>query len=179
MHAIISELDTQSSDVVKELWGRLREACGLMAIYKLPTPHITWFVAETLDVQSVEAIIADLSSRSRELSTYVFGFGIFSGQRPVFYLPLVKSQAMIDLHNEIWSQVIAFSQRPNRYYSPNLWLPHITLAINDITKESLACALESVAFEPVEMKVTADNLIVVAQEDDPSSLALKQFRFTG
>jgi 2'-5' RNA ligase len=179
MYAIISELDSQSSDVVKELWSRLCEACGLKAIYNLPTPHFTWFVAETLDVQAVEVIVADLSSRSRELTTYVFGFGIFSGERPVFYLPLVKSQAMTDLHNEIWSQVISYSQRPTRYYSPNFWLPHITLAINDITKESLACALESVAFDHVEMKVSADNLIVVTQEDDPSSLALKQFRFTG
>lgn len=179
MYAIISELDFKSSVVVKDLWARLREACGLMAIYELPTPHFTWFVAETLDVQAVKTIIADLSARSRELTTYVFGFGIFSGERPVFYLPLVKSQAMIDLHNEIWSQVISYTQRPTRYYSPNFWLPHITLAINDITKENLACAIESVAFEHVEMKVTADNLIVVAQEDDPSSLELKQFRFSG
>lgn len=179
MYAIISELDTQSSVLVKDLWGRLREACGLMAIYKLPTPHFTWFAADTLDVAAVEEIIADLSARSEELISYVFGFGIFSGERPVFYLPLVKSQTMIDLHNEIWSQVISYSRGRNRYYSPNFWLPHITLAINDITKESLACALESVAFEPVEMKISTNNLIVVAQEDDPSSLALKQFRFNG
>jgi len=39
--------------------------------------------------------------------------------------------------------------------------------------------LESVAFEPVEMRITVDNLIVVAQEDDPSSMALKKFRFMG
>ena len=177
MYAIISELDSQSSVVVKELWSRLREACGLMAIYELPTPHFTWFVAETIDVQAVEAIIADLSSRSRELTSYVFGFGIFSGERPVFYLPLVKSQAMIDLHVEIWNKVISYSHRPTRYYSPAFWLPHITLAINDITKESLVCALESVAFEQVEMTVSTDNLIVVTQDDDPSSLAFKQFLF--
>jgi len=179
MYAIISELDPQSSDIVKDLWGRLRQACGLMAIYELPTPHFTWFVAENLDVPAVEAVIADLSARTRELTTFVFGFGIFSGERPVFYLPLVKSQAMMDLHNEIWHQVMACSQHPSQYYSPKFWLPHITLAINDITRESLVCALESVAFEAVELQVCADNLIVVAQEDDPSSLALKQFRFNG
>lgn len=179
MYAIISELDPQSSIVVKDLWGRLREACGLMAIYELPTPHFTWFVAETLDIPAVEAVIAGLSAQSREITSYVFGFGIFSGERPVFYLPLVKSQAMIDLHRQIWSDVISLSHQPNRYYSPSFWLPHITLAINDITKESLACALESVAFDPVEMTVSVDNLIVVTQEDEPSSLAFKQFRFQG
>ena len=177
MYAIISELDPESAVVVKDLWGRLREACGLMAIYELPTPHFTWYVAEGLDVPAVESIIAELSVRTRQLTSYVFGFGIFSGERPVFYLPLVKSQAMIDLHNQIWSQAVACSQLPNRYYAPDFWLPHITLAINDITKESLACALESVAFERVEMTVSADNLIVVTQEDDPSSLAMKLFRF--
>jgi hypothetical protein len=50
MYAIISELDKDSSVVVKDLWARLRDACGLRAIYDLPTPHFTWFVAESLDL---------------------------------------------------------------------------------------------------------------------------------
>jgi len=179
MYAIISEIDSKAGIIVKDLWGRLREACGLMAIYELPTPHLTWMVAEAFDVPVVEALIADITAITDEFTTYVFGFGIFSGERPVFYLPLVKSQAMFALHSQIWRQTLSYSHRPNQYYSPSHWLPHITLAINDITQESLACALESVAFEPVEIRITVDNLIVVAQDDDPSSMALKKYRFKG
>jgi hypothetical protein len=50
MYAIISELDQSSSVVVKNLWARLRDACGLREIYNLPTPHFSWLVAEALDL---------------------------------------------------------------------------------------------------------------------------------
>lgn len=179
MYAIISELDAVASVVVKDLWGRLRDACGLKAIYDLPTPHLTWFASEQLDMAAATEIIADLANRTPGLNTCVFGLGIFSGDRPVFYLPIVKSQAMIDLHDEIWARMGSVSQNANDYYAPAHWLPHITLAINDVTRDNLACALESVAFEPVELSVVAENLIIVTQEDDPDSMVMKQFQFKG
>ncbi len=178
MYAIISELDPESAVTVKALWEELRDACGLEAIYSLPTPHLTWFAANGLDVTAVKGILADLIVGRSGLITYVFGLGIFSGERPVFYLPMVKSQEMIDLHNLIWEKALPYARQPNIYYSPPYWLPHITLALNDVTRENLACALESVGFEPVEMRVSAENLIVVTQEDDPSTMGLHQFRFS-
>jgi 2'-5' RNA ligase len=178
MYAIISELDPEASLVVKDLWNKLREACNLMAIYELPTPHLTWLTAEELDVTAVERFLADLSNNTQPLTSFIFGFGIFSGDRPVFYMPLVKSQAMIDLHKEIWRQSTGLIKNENRYYSPNFWLPHITLAINDITKESLACALKAVAFETVEMQVIFNNLLVVSQQDLPANMANKRFQLS-
>jgi 2'-5' RNA ligase len=62
------------------------------------------------------------------------------------------------------------------YYSPAFWLPHITLAINDLRRENLACALESVAFEPVELTISADNLILVIQKGNPPNNVLYQHR---
>lgn len=179
MYTIISEIDQKSSEIVKCLWGRLRDACGVKAIYALPTPHFTWFSAEALDIDETSSIIAELAARSRRLSTYVFGLGIFSGDQPVLYLPIVKTQAMIDLHNEIWQEVQDHCECPNGYYSPPHWIPHITLALRDLRRDNLACVLESVAFEPVEMTVTAENFIIVAQEGELVSEALHKYQFRG
>jgi 2'-5' RNA ligase len=179
MHAIISELDETASGVVKSFWERLRDACGLKAIYDLPTPHFTWFTAEAFDIPTVRTVIADLATTYRPLITHVFGLGLFSGSRPVFYLPVVKSQDMLDLHREIWEKVQPYCHVPNNYYSVEHWLPHITLALNDVTPINLACALEQIAFEPVEMIVSAVNLIVVAQADVPVNQTLYQYRFNG
>mgnify|MGYP001063603042 CR=1 FL=1 len=176
MYAIISELDHDSSVVVKDLWARLRDACGLREIYNLPTPHFSWLVAEALDLARAKAIIAELAAQYLMLTSHVFGLGIFSGDRPVLYLPIVKSQAMIDLHNQIWDKLGSMADRANGYYSPAFWLPHITLAINDLRCENLACALESVAFEPVELTISADNLILVVQKGNPPNNVLYQYR---
>lgn len=178
MYTVISELDAGSSVVVKNLWARLRDACGLRAIYDLPTPHFTWFVAKALDLSSAKVILAELAAHNLMLTTHVFGLGIFSGDRPVLYLPIVKSQAMIDLHHQIWDKLGPMADRVNGYYSPDYWLPHITLAINDLRRENLACALESVAFEPVELTISTHNLILVVQKGNPTNNVLYQYRFS-
>jgi 2'-5' RNA ligase len=179
MYAIISELDADSAKTVRCLWRRLRDACGLEAIYNLPTPHLTWLVSEDLDIPATASIITHLAALKRVLTTYVFGLGIFSGQRPVLYLPIVKTQAMIDLHHLVWDGVQSYAVQPNQYYAPDHWLPHITLAVNDLSKDNLACALESVTFETIEMPVKVDNLIIVAEETDPSSEYLHRYRLSG
>lgn len=179
MHVIISELDANSSVRVKAFWHKLYQSCGLKAIYDLPIPHITWTISESLDVSRAQSLIANLAARSHGLTTYVFGLGLFAGTRPVFYLPVVKSQEMIDVHNQIWDLVQVCCDNPNLYYSPQHWLPHITLAINDLSRENLACAIETVAFEPIEMTITTDNLIIVVQEGDFPSEVLSQYRFGG
>jgi 2'-5' RNA ligase len=176
MYAIISELDYDSSVVVKNLWARLRDACGLREIYNLPTPHFSWLVAEALDLPRAKSVIADLAAHQKTLTSHVFGLGIFSGDRPVLYLPIVKSQGMIDLHNQIWDKLESMTDRANGYYSPAFWLPHITLAINDLRRENLACALESVAFEPVELTIATENLILVVQKGNPPNNVLYQYR---
>ena len=176
LYAVISELDNDSSVVVKSIWAKLRDACGLKAIYDLPTPHFSWFVAETLDLPRAKGIIADLAAQHLALTSHVFGLGIFSGNRPVLYLPIVKSQAMIALHNQIWDKLGSMAGLANGYYSPAFWLPHITLAINDLRRENLACALESVAFEQVELTISASTLILVVQKGNPPNNILFQYR---
>ncbi len=179
MYAIISELDTHSTEVVRILWQKLRDLCGLEAIYDLPTPHLTWFVAEDLDIQSTAKIVSAIVAENCVFTTHSFGLGIFTGVRPVLYLPLVKTQVMIDIHNQVWDQVPAFANRPNRYYEPFYWMPHITLAVNDLSSINLACALDLLAFETIDISVSIDNMILVEQGSDPKNEALNRFRFCG
>ncbi len=177
MFAIISELDADSSIAVKVLWNRLHQACGLEEIFKLPTPHFTWFSADELNIPQAASITADIADRSSCLSSYVFGLGIFAGENPILYLPIVKSQAMFDLHAEIWRLIQPHAERVNKYYAPAHWLPHITLAIKDLTFDNLACVLQSVAFEPVELTIAIDNFTIVSQAGELSSKALRHYLF--
>lgn len=179
MYAIISELDADATESVRLLWFKLRNLCGLKAIYDLPTPHLTWFAAEDLDVQSSTPIIDNLAERNCGFATQSFGLGVFTGVRPVLYLPLVKTQEMIDIHNQVWEEIPAFAKQTNRYYEPLYWMPHITLAVNDLSSENLTCALDTLAFETLDILVSVDNMIVVAQGADPTNEALHRFRFCG
>jgi 2'-5' RNA ligase len=102
---------------------------------------------------------------------------MFSGDNPVLYLPIVKSMELSELHKEIWDQTQPYSDDAKPYYSPQLWVPHITLALMDLTQENLACAIDSIAFEPLELFLQVDNLAVVEQDGMEIGETLHQFKF--
>lgn len=177
MYAIISELDPGSSATVSGLWFDLRRSCGLSAIYEVPTPHFTWLAAESMNVDKAAPILSQIADQASLMTLHTFGLGIFAGEKPVLYLPLVKTREMISLHEEIWDQVQPYAKEAKLYYSPKLWVPHITLALNDLTKESLACAVKAIAFESVELFVKVDNLAIAEHEEAQPGKIQNQYRF--
>jgi 2'-5' RNA ligase len=179
MQSIISKLDPETSSTVRRFWQILYEKCGLTAIYSLPTPHVTWFAAESLELDRIPPILANIASRKTPFTLHTFGLGIFTGEQPVLYLPMVKSFEMIDLHGEIWDQIEPYSQDPKIYYSPRLWVPHITLALRDLSQETLSCAVEAIGFEPIELFVMIDNLIMAESEESSLGKLLCEFTFSG
>ena len=176
MNAIISKLDPESSGTVTDLWRKLREACGLNAIYDLPLPHLTWMVAEELDIKKSAPILTQISDTTASLTLHTFGLGVFTGKKPVLYLPLVKSVEMIDLHEKIWDQISPFSKDQKLYYSPRLWVPHITLALNDLNEETLACAINTIGFDTIELFIQISDLVVARYEEKKAGEILKDFK---
>ncbi len=172
MYAIISELDPNAATTVSGLWQQLCLACGLTEIYHLPTPHFTWFLADHLDSDIVIPLVKRLTTNLNSFQVHTFGLGIFTGEKPVLYLPIVKSAEMIRLHREIWNQIQPYGDEVQQYYSPRLWVPHITLALKDLTEENLACAVNSIAFEPIELFIKVGHIALVAYENENANETL-------
>jgi 2'-5' RNA ligase len=180
MYAIISVLDPESSKVVNDFWRQLCLACGLDAIYAFPLPHFSWLLAEELKFEETVPILSKISARAKQMTLHTFGIGIFTGKKPVLYLPLVKTNEMIRVHKAIWQHVEHLTEGAKQYYSPKLWVPHITLALNDLNQDNLACAINKIAFEPIELFVRVDNLAIVQHEDDDKEgQSLAEFHLSG
>ena len=179
MHTIISELDPGTSKIVRDLWQQLHDKCGLRGIYMTPTPHFTWLVADEFNSDQVKSILEDLVAQVQSFKLHAFGLGVFSGEEPVLYLPMVKSLDMITLHCQIWEHVAPVSKELELYYSPKIWVPHITLARKDLTKENLSCAVNAIAFKQIELYLQVDNLAIAELENNGAGEILHRFRFSG
>jgi len=177
MYAVISKLDPKSADTVSQIWRRLCKVCGLKEIYNLPTPHFTWFLAEDIDIDKTLPILEKIAMDADPFTLHTFGLGLFSGDNPVLYLPIVNTVEMIQLHQNLWNQIQSYGKDAKLYYSPKLWVPHITLSLKDLTKDNLACAVNTIAFEPIELFVEVENLALVAYENDRASETIKSFPF--
>lgn len=165
MYAVISEFDPDSTKTIRSFWQRLCRLCGLKEIYHLPIPHFTWMLSEEMDIDQVRPLIDRIAKENESISIQTFGLGIFTGQEPVLYLPIVKSLTLLQLHQEIWEQVRPFASKVQQYYAPSHWIPHITLALKDLTQETLNCAMSEIAFRTIELSCRAEELALVAYMD--------------
>ena len=177
MYAIISELNPAASTDVNTYWQKLSMVCGLEAIFHMPTPHLTWMVSQEIDIHHAAPLISQIASREVSISLHTSGLGIFTGKHPILYLPVVKSQKMITLHQAIWNLLQPLMKTHNEFYFPKAWVPHITLALNDLTKDNLACAVNSIAFEQIEIKTTLDSLSIAEYEKEIAGEIIKRFQF--
>jgi 2'-5' RNA ligase len=177
MHTIISELDPETSGIVRDLWEKLFNKCGLKGVYLAPTPHFTWLAADEFDIDQVKSVLHELVDQVQSFKLHTFGIGVFSGKEPVLYLPMVKSLEMISLHCQIWKHIAPLSEGLKQYYSPKIWVPHITLALKDLTQETLACAVNAIAFEQIELYVKVDNLAIAELDDALGGKILHHYKF--
>jgi 2'-5' RNA ligase len=166
MYAIVTVLDEPANAKIQSLWLELEERCGLSDFRTFPIPHMSWQGAETYDIPAVEKILAQLASSHEAETLQTDGLGLFTGPDPVIYLPLVKSQTVTRLQQAIWRRVKPKATGLNPYYAPELWIPHITLALREVTIEKLTCAVQYLALRPLKFEVSINNFSLVYQEGE-------------
>lgn len=177
MHSIITELEEQAAVQVMHIWRQLHDACGLEGIFNFPNPHFTWFSVDDMDIERTSAILEDLVRTLVPFSVHTGGLGIFPGDAPVLYLPLVKSAHLMDLHRKVLGKIQPYCHGIKDIFMPEFWVPHITLALRDLNKENFSCAIDSVGFEPVEVFTKVDNLLVVKSDGNEIGDTLERFTF--
>ena len=177
MHGIISLLDQEHHHKVQTIWHELETTCGLGGIKTAPQPHFSWQVAENYDLDRVRDILEEISCYTRPFVVHTNGLGIFTGETPVLYIPIVKDTHLCQFHNKLWEQMQKLSQGMSPYYSPQDWVPHITLAVGDVTHFNLGCALEKMAFQTYSWDITINNLILAYQPEGQENWEMHRYDF--
>src|SRR5512146_3100751 len=135
MHGMVTLLDPPHYSQVENIWQELEQHCGLTGVRMTPLPHFSWQIAEEFDLQTVRPVLKDICATVRPFNVMTTGLGIFSGTVPVVYIPVVKNAPLIQLHRDVWEATALLSRGRSLYYSPEMWMPHITLAYGDVDQE--------------------------------------------
>lgn len=179
MHGIISPLDKEHSQKVKEIWQRLDEKCGYTEIASTITPHFSWAIAETFDWLALKNTLEEISEEIPPFTLHTNGIGIFSWVRPVIYIPLVRTTALSKVHQQIWTRVEKLSPNISPYYAPKNWLPHISLAFMDVAPDNISCAMQELAFETLHWEIKIDKISFTYRDDADTKKAYHEFKFRG
>ena len=146
---IITLLEEDPNSKILRAWNELREACGFPEENLTSVPHLTWHIAENYELPDLKERLFVWSAGKRPFRVQAAGLGLFTGPEPVVYVPVVKSPHLARFHQKLIKQILPLSVGPSVFYSPAVWMPHITLAFGMIEPERLGCTVQTLAYRKI------------------------------
>ncbi len=161
MHGIVSLIDNEHYQLVEDLWADLEREFSVHGVYITPYPHFSYHVAQHYDVDELESILKRITSNITTFQVRTGGLGMFTGAHPVLYIPVVRSQELTELHQELWEVIPTADSGVQEYYHPDRWMPHITIGFGDMSKDNLSRIIPWLAERAFNWEITINNLALI------------------
>lgn len=176
-YGIVTLLREKRNPQVFRAWKELVDECGLPAENLSPVPHFTWHVCKGYDLEAAQVVLEQFAQKTRVFRVQVNGLGLFTGAEPVLFLPVMKKIRMIYLHRRLWKQMASLSFEPLEYYTPDNWIPHVTIAFGDLPPGRLSCAIERLVYRQIRLEIPVDHLALGYYKVGESWGTIREFEF--
>jgi len=173
MHGVVSLLDDEHYALVEHLSDELETELGVRALYNTPLPHFSYHVAEGYDVDLLDSILRRLASGCTKFRVRTAGLGVFSGDHPVLYVPVVRSPLLSALHQKLWWGLAVAGAGTVEYYHPERWMPHITLADGEVLKDHLPDIVRMLNARAFDWEIKVNNLSLICDTGTAQELRLR------
>jgi hypothetical protein len=91
---------------------------------------------------------------------------MFPGERPVIHIPVLRSDYLNQLHHRILEVAAPMCSRTDKYSAPDLWLPHVSLALHDTTPELLGPVLQFLNNQTFNLELEISNLALLRPDGE-------------
>jgi len=165
MYAITSLLNPRNANRINRIVKSLEAKFGLDDVQDTPEPHLTYLVMSTRRLADLKDLLQQVAATTPPFSAYTTGLGVFPGDNPVIYIPVLRSNDLNLLHQRVLD-VTAPLSRASSYYSPDRWLPHLSLALHDTTPDLLGPVLRHLNQETYNLRLNMNNLAILRKKGD-------------
>ncbi len=162
MYGLASLLDAEHERLVEDLWAELKNGFGVRGIYQTPFVHFSYQIAESYDLAALEPLLRRLARSTAPFHIWTTGLGVFTGARPVLYIPVVRGPALDRFHRALWEAIAASGAAGGvaDYYGPARWMPHITIGFGDINRDNLCSIMPALSERDFAWEIAIDNVVV-------------------
>ncbi len=157
---VVSLLDDRSRARVEELWDELEARLGVRSVRRAPWPHFSYQVGD-YDEAGVHQVLERVANAACSFRVVISGLGIFTGVRPILYLPVVRVPEVSEMHRRVWDAMEDVCTAPVDYYRPARWVPHVTLAEDDLDDATLGAAVRMLSTRSLPSAASVDNLTFI------------------
>lgn len=173
MYAIASVLNHEENIKIHDIWDDLQSECQLNAVKVSPIPHFSWFTYVNVhDQDELEHELCKWANTHAPIKLQVNGLGIFPGEKPVLYLPVIRNYKLSMYHIDLIQKISQYVEVPASFYASDLWIPHITLAIHDLNDENMDCAIKQCLKHSLSFDLFVDHIAILYL--DETSFGLKR-----
>ena len=166
MLAITSLLSQPHVVRINGIIKKLEEKFGLSDVQATLDPHLTYQLAGVRKLSALKHVLAEVAAGTAPFPAFTTGLGVFPGERPVIYIPVLRSDALNALHRRILAVTAPLCLRTDKFSGADCWLPHISLALHDTTPDLLGPVLAYLNQETYNLKIIIDNLAILRQVGD-------------
>jgi 2'-5' RNA ligase len=135
--------------------------------------HFSWHVAGEYNTEKVLPLLQKMASELPPYEITTTGIGIFTGPRPVLYLPVIKTKWMADLHTALWDALESHASQVSDYYCPNKWMPHITLIYEETDIEKVLRIAGLIMKTPLKLELNLNHFAMIYRDDRDHGLLWK------
>jgi len=159
--AISSDLSGPALDHVRSLWACLEREFGLVKAQAARAPHLTFVVGSAPGAAALAAAAAEAARRLAPLPLDVQGLRVFPGERPVVYLAVRETARL----RAAAAGARTLARRSGldlwEHYRAASWVPHVTLALQDLEEARLAEVLRFLEARVAPLSTRLERLDVV------------------
>ena len=177
MDGLVTLLPEPFYKQVQDLWDELEARFDLRGVRITPFPHFSWQVAQNYDPVLLVDRLNQLTHQLHSFKVRTAGLGLFTSEHPTLFIPVVKSPQLVTFHEQIWQTLEGTASNLDAYYTPDAFVPHITLAFADLTNEKAGQVMEWLSKDGFNWEMQVDNLTYIHQPSGGIGQVTHQVKF--
>ncbi|HET9199854.1 MAG TPA: 2'-5' RNA ligase family protein [Dehalococcoidia bacterium] len=166
MHGVVGVPDARHEKQIRDLWAGMEAEFGWPPVSDTLVPHFSYHVATDYNLDLLRERLVSLARRTKPFAVGVGGIGIFTanddGQEiAVCYLPMIRNNALNGMHHAVWTDLADTAGDINERYAADVWVPHITVTPDGLTREVVPALAEFLTRQPIDWELQIDRITLL------------------
>ena len=176
MPGVIALLPEPNAAKVQALWDAMASEFGVPSGYPGAIPHLTFHLGSHDIDAGADEIVRRVAAKTAPFAVHSAGLGLFGGAPPVIHIMVARSPAAAALAETLELE-LATAGYPGTdpYFSPDRWIPHITIAHGNLVGVELGPLLAWLARQDLAWEIPVTGLSI-ARETELSAEILATFQ---
>jgi 2'-5' RNA ligase len=158
-------LDTAARERVEALLDEMSERFGVGRGFPGGVPHVTFHLSERDTEPGAAAVVESVAKSTLPFRLYSAGLGAFAGPSgPILHLSVARAPAAATLAERLGQELSAAGfPGTDPYYTPERWIPHITIAQQNLDGADLPGLLAWLVEQRLAMEIAISELSIARE----------------